>query len=113
MSLNYVKHEYLKYKDIAEFGNSMHHKFQKLTDNLYKCEHWGSYAREYTTMHHSKREIQPFFDYDNRGVTDRDKMVFKLAIAMVQQVMSFSYHKHCACVLQEHDIWPVNAPKEY
>ena len=108
-----VSHGRLKYKDIAEFGHSMHYKFQALTDNLYDCENWGVYAREYTTMHHSKGVIRQFSDYDNRGVTERDKMVFKLAIAMVQEVMSHSFYKHSGCLLEEHDVWPVGEPQEY
>jgi hypothetical protein len=86
----------MQYRDIAEFGHSLHHIFEEMKDevNRYEDESWTAwqgFARQSVGMHHLKGELRQLKD---QRITERDKQIFNLAVAMVQSRMGSTYRDH-------------------
>jgi hypothetical protein len=103
-----------EYKDIAEFGHSLHHLFAKLVDEMHEAMlDTKPYANRLSTvgkryLHHAKREIRALDGGPGEAITKRDEQVFALAIAMAQSVMAHTYNMHSYGKLSESEIFPVN-----
>lgn len=97
-----------QYVDIAEFGHSMHWLFYNMTIEMNHYDDFEDFARDWVDMHHRKSELQPFRNCERGKITERDKEVFALAIAMAQQLMNNKYRKHSFGSLDPMtDIFPV------
>lgn len=99
-----------QYKDIAEFGHSMHHLLDEMIEAIEGEKDLQVFAKTQVDMHHWKSELRRLeYEPGSTTITPRDRKVFALALAMAQKLMGDTYHKHEWARLEESDIFPVSA----
>jgi hypothetical protein len=108
----------MQYKDIAEFGHSVHMILETVKENSaliadaieYENKHldFSEFAGMYD-IHYFRREVRQLKHHNE--ITKRDMRVFALAMLIAQKIMVDKYNAHIEKRLKDSDIYPVPESK--
>jgi hypothetical protein len=96
------------YKDMAEYGYSIHYLLEQFAYNLREGERATVVGSYY--LHHAKREMRRL-SYIDCTLTNRDILIAEFAVAVAQFIVAHTYNRHAMGTLNTDEIYSVPPPR--